>query len=444
MRGLGTMRFGMPAPPIDRTERHRSSIRHIVVFSAVVATLLSSQSAAFATSSEIEQLREEVKALREEVALLRSSVRQGERDSPKASGEEPKRAGIAGSGNEHVALTISGHANRLILYADDGGESQFFNADNEFSSSRVNLTGRASVTDDLSLAGVIEVEIESNSTDRVQIGQDRADNANAFFRERTIEVVADSQSLGRLSIGQGSTAADGTFETILSGTDVIAGSKVEAYGGRLEFRREIDGQLSGRQVINLISNQDSGRDDRVRYDTPSLKGLTASASWADGDRWETALRYSLKSEGGELQAALGYLDGRSTGSPGSTIGATTVGGSVSYEAPFGANLQAAYSRQDFELAGRSSAEFWWVMLGQDLDFTELGPTAISVSYAHAQDQALNGSVARFWGIAAVQDIRRAATQLYFAFGQFTGELPGAETIELDSITVATLGARVKF
>ncbi|MGD9538119.1 MAG: porin [Alphaproteobacteria bacterium] len=397
-----------------------------------------------ARADEVDELRAEVKQLREEIAILRSVVQQNTQDVDQLAAKPKAPSRMVSSDNDNVSLKLSGQVNRMLLYADDGDQSNIFNADNDFSSTRIQLQGRAKLSDDLTVSAMVETEFESNSTDRVQIQQDRADNTNATFRERRLEVFADSASLGRLSIGQGSMASDGAAETILSGTSVVAGSKIEAYGGRILFLREDNHASSGRSIVNLFSNQDGVLDDRIRYDSPNFAGFVGSTSYADGDRWDAVLRYGNKFKFGEIQGAAGYFDTRSTGTPGSVVGGSTMMASVAYEAPFGTNIQGAYSEQDFEQRGRNSANYWWLMLGQDIDLIDLGQTAFSIAYAHSQDQAINGSSGDFWGIAAMQEIKKAATQIYFAFGQFDAELPGNPNVELEPITFAGLGARVKF
>lgn len=394
-----------------------------------------------ALKKENAELREMVKSLAQDVKALKETV-----DKTAEAVAAPKApAKMVSSGKENVALTVSGQVSRILLYADDGNESTIFNADNDYASTRINVTGAAKVTDDLTASAVIEADIESNSTDRIQIQQDRADDTNAFWRERRMELIADSKTFGKLSAGQGSTASDGTAETILSNATVIAGSDIDNLGTRLLFLREDTKASSGRTVGNLFFNSDGfGRDDRIRYDSPSFMGLTASTSYSDGDRWDAALRYKKKYEFGTLEAATSYFDARTTGTPGSVAGFSGMAASAAYKAPFGTSIQGTYSEMDFEQNGRDTANFWYAALGHDAKFTEIGETSLIVAYAHTQDQAVNGSSGDFWALAAVQMIDKASTELYFTVGQFMAELPGNPSVDLEDITVAGVGARVKF
>ncbi len=399
-------------------------------------------------SAEIAALKKENAELREMVQGLAKDVKalqEGAIKSAEAAAAPKAPAKMVSSGKESVALTLSGQVNRMLLYANDGNESATFNADNDYGSSRVNLTGTAKITDDVTASAVIEADIESNSSDRVQIQQDRADDTNSFWRERHMELIVDSKTLGKLSAGQGSVASDGTAETILSNATVIAGSDVDNLGTRLLFLREDTNVSSGRTVGNLFSNFDGfGRDDRIRYDSPNLAGLVASTSFSDGDRWDAALRYKNKYEFGTLEAATSYFDARSTGTAGSVAGFSGLAASAAYKALFGTSIQGSYAENDFEQRGRDTANFWYAALGHDAKFTDIGETSLIVAYAHTQDQAVNGSTGDFWALAAVQMIDKASTELYFTIGQFMAGLPGNPSVDLEDITVAGVGARVKF
>ena len=119
-----------------------------------------------------------------------------------------------------------------------------------------------------------------------------------------------------------------------------------------------------------------------------------------------------------------------------------INGSAAIKAPFGTSLQAAYGVRNFETLNRQDAEFWWVKLGQE--FAALLPwgyTAFSVDYAHTEDQGTNGTEGRWVSFAAVQQIKKAATELFFSLGDFDVDIPNIPT---DEIFFATLGARVKF
>ena len=394
-----------------------------------------------ALKAENAELREMVKTLSQDVQILKNSVQQtNEAVQAAATPKAPEK--MVQSGRSGVQLTVSGQANRMAFYADNGDEAQLFNADNDFSSTRVNFTGKGKITDDLTAGATIEVQIESNSSADVTIPSERAAARGTGFNERKLEVFFDSESLGMLSLGQGSTASDGIAEIDLSGTQVISGSGFDALGASIEYLTSGTNAPSGFAVGDLINNQDGlSRDDRMRYDSPSLAGFVASTSWVDADTWDVALRYAGEFSGWEGQAGIGYWDASAR-----STGFTGIGGSAAIRAPFGTSLQGAYTSLDFDSLNRDDTGFWYVKLGQDFDVIEFGTTGISIDYSEAEDESANGTQASFWSIALVQAIKKAATEIYFNVGQYSGEVPGAgsTTVDLEDITIAGVGARVRF
>jgi hypothetical protein len=113
--------------------------------------------------------------------------------------------------------------------------------------------------------------------------------------------------LGKLSIGQGDTASNGTAEVDLSGTDLIGYSSVSDMAGGILFYNNTTQSLSTTKVGSAFSNMDGmSRDDRVRYDTPDFSGFYASSSFIADDAIDLAIRYSGKFPGFKLAGALAY------------------------------------------------------------------------------------------------------------------------------------------
>lgn len=389
-----------------------------------------------ALKAENAELREMVKSLKQDVQILQKTM--ATTTEAVASPKTPPK--MVSSGNENVSVSVSGHANRMLMYADDGDQTQFFNADNKVSSTRLNVTGKAKLDDKTTAGATIEVEINSNSSNNVTMGQETEANAGASFVERKVEVFLDSKDFGKLSAGQGSQATDGITEIDLSGTTVISASSLGAdVGSALLFRREGTATSSGTTVGQVLSNFDQSRLDRIRYDTPDLWGFVGSASYADNDIVDVALRYSGKFDGWEVGAGVGYTD-RTTQVLANAF--DQVSASAAIKAPFGTSLQGAYAQRDFEIVNRNEAEFWWVKLGQEFpNLMSFGTTAFSIDYAQSDDQNANRNEAHWISFAAVQQIKKASTELFFSLGQYDVDLPGIAT---DDIKFATLGARVKF
>jgi len=242
---------------------------------------------------------------------------------------------------------------------------------------------------------------------------------------------------GKLTLGQGPTASDGSVEEDLSGTTVITNASFSDVGSALAFRVSgTRGTSSGVTVGGLFSSQDGlSRDDRIRYDSPTLGGAKLSTSWVDGDEWDAALRYGREFNGTELALAGAYWDASPTAQK------TGMAVSASAKAPFGTSLTGGYSVEDLEATAREDEEFWQVKLGHDFKITDIGGTAVSLTYAQTDNAGATNREGTYVGLAAVQNVAKIGAEIYALFGQYDADLPGVVT---EDITVGGVGARVKF
>ena len=407
----------------------------------IVAPMLLVQPAAADDISDLKAenaaLKEQVDSLARNLQKLSDAVHQNGQAMAAAKAEAESSKPIVTSGKENTKLSISGQINRMVMYADDGNEARWFQADNDISSTRVRFVGTSKLDDEWTAGTTMEVQFESNSTADVTIDQNTAVNASNSFTQRKLELWFSSKELGKLSLGQGATASDSTVEVDLSGTGVISKSKFAALGDSLAFRVSgTRGTSTGVTVGNLFSNQDGlSRDDRLRYDSPTLAGAKLAASWIDGDEWDIAARYGREFKGTEMAFAAAYWDASPTSQK------TGFGLSGSLKAPFGTSLTASYSNEDIEASGRDDEEFWYVKLGHDFKMTDLGGSAVSIDYSETENSGANNREGTFYSLAAVQKITKLGTELYAILGQYEADLPGVQT---EDITIGGLGARVKF
>ena len=397
--------------------------------------------------AENAELRSKLEDLIQEVDILKSMVL--EQNEKIAAASEPRApARVVKSGKDKVSLSVSGQVNRMLLYASDGKDSRTFHADNDQSSTRVRFKGKARLDDQWSAGVTFEAELESNSSGSVTITDDEGggDTHKASLKERKLELFFKSKELGKLSIGQGSTASDGAVGEDLSGTGVITGARFSGTGGALEFvKANSPGREStGMKVGDLFDSYGGlGRKDRLRYDSPSLQGFQLSTSFLGGEwvvddddekvgdgAWDAALRYGRAFGGFEVAAAVAHWkedeDTKATG------------GSVSVLAPSGTSLSLSYSNQD-EKDDKST--FRYAKLGQTFDVTSAGETAASVGYGQTEDQAGKGNEGTYYDLAVVQKIKGLGAELYGVYGVYSADIPATPT---EDITVAGAGARIKF
>ena len=311
-------------------------------------------------------------------------------------------------GNRKVSLKLSGHVNKALLFGDALdflGLNDPLIDDNNLSQSRFRLTGKAKITSDLYAGYAIELGLAEGNTKI-----DNSDSNQIFTELRKNELYIGSKTLGRLTIGKGSTASDGTAEVDLSGTAYLGGGTLSwaAINGASPFFNNLDG---------------FSRKERVRYDSPSLAGFKVSASWQENDDTDVAVRFAGAFGDFKLAAAVGFWNDDSAD-------ATGVSGSVSaMHTPTGINLTFAAADDDID------TDYVYYQVGIKQKVFAAGATALSVGYYDGEEDGVENTRL---GVTLVQKIDAAATELYASY----------QTHDIDNVTddldLLMVGARIKF
>jgi len=337
------------------------------------------------------------------------------------------------SGSEKVKLSISGQVNRGILYADDGAQSDLHHVDNDASSTRIRFIGEAKPNEKMTVGAAMEVQFESNSTATVsQTGVGGTDN----FTQRRLEVYFDHMDYGKVWLGQGWTASEGTSEVDLSGTDLAGYSDTDILAGGTLFRSSA-GVLSTISVGSVLTNLDGlGRNDRLRYDTPNISGFMGSVGIVQDDKTDVALRYANAFGGTKVAGAIAYAK---------TQGTTfdeQVNGSASVLLANGLNFTLAAGSTEAIAAGRNDSDFFYGKFGyKTKGISSAGETAFSIDYHSTEDLAMNGDEADSIGLQAVQKVDDWGTEFYVGLRQYSLDRAGAD---FDDVIGVLAGARVKF
>lgn len=358
----------------------------------------------------------------------------------KAEAKEPVAAGeekVVSSRLKEVDVNLYGHINKGVLWADNGDASKVSFVDNSNSQSRIGVNASVSPSEDFNVGGKIEYGIKSNaSADVNQIDTNGATSVN--WNLRHADIFLTSKTYGKVSLGQGSTASDGTAEIDLSGTTVIAYSSVGDYaGGQYLYEPDTD-TLSELQVKNFYSNMDGlGRDDRLRYDSPSVVGLTLSGSAVSGDAYDAALRYSRSYGDTKVAAAVAWANPADT----NTSVDNQYNGSMSILLGNGLNATFSAGLREMSDDDRDDATTWYGKLGYRVNVCSLGTTSFAVDYGENEDIRSNGETGKTWAVSAVQDIPSWGTEFYLAFRNYTLD---SESLSYDDVNAVMGGARVKF
>ncbi len=402
----------------------------------VCAFFVGAAGTAFGQSNE--ELLRRIEALEKELKTLKGMVR--ERKGDAAPAKLP--AGAVGSGNDKITLSVSGQVNRAVLFGHDGSNTEVFHVDNDSSSTRVRFVGKGRFDEDLSIGTQIEVQFESNSSASVNQFSERGVGPNNFT-ERKLEFYVDHRKLGRLWLGQGDTASNGASEVTLSGTDLVSYSGVADIAGGLLFKRarplpagSVPLETSNPTVGSAFNQLDGlSRDDRIRYDTPSLMGFRLSASAIADGRWDGAVRYSAEwFDTFKVAAAIAYANQTDT--------LDRVDGSVSVlHTPTGLNATFAAGVDDFDTSGLNNRDFLFAQLGWRYKFFEIGETRLAVDWFEGTDMNGNGDWSRAFGGGIVQKVDRIATEFYVGARNYEYKREGQS---FDDVLAVMAGGRVKF
>lgn len=338
---------------------------------------------------------------------------------------------------DSVNVKLYGHLNRGALWSENGDASKTYFVDNSNSQSRIAVAASVAATDDLTAGGIIEYGIKSNaSSDVNQLNTNDATSVN--WNLRHADIFFDSKTFGKFSIGHGSTATDGTAEVDLSGTTVVTYSDFGAVAGGQLFYDGTTETLSELQVKSVYNNMDGlGRDDRFRYDTPSLMGFTLSGSAISGNGYDTALRYSRQYGDTKVGAAIAWAH------PGDAISSvkSQYDGSISVLLGNGLNATFASGLRDMQEDREDDPFFWYTKLGYQADFFEVGKTSFSIDYAENSAIALDNDKSKLWSVAAVQNVPDWGTEFYMAFRQYKLD---RDTDNFENVNAVLAGARLKF
>jgi Gram-negative porin len=330
-----------------------------------------------------------------------------------------------------ATLRFYGQINKGILQYDDGQETESYGLiDNDNSGTRAGLSYEQQFGDGWTFENVNEFQYAPYSTGTINIVNQTPSGSDWDFTNaniRKIDFTFANERYGKFWVGQGSMATDGIQEIDFSGTDVIAYSSVADSAGA-QLLRQGDGLLSDIAIGDVFTNYDGPRRVRLRYDTPSFYNLTFAAAYGR----DLLSDDQVVREQNTFDASVSYEDSFGEVDVGAGVGyfwqeddADSWGGSVSaIHNPTGVNGAFAFGTNSTEDENSGDGSFWYGKLGLLRDFVAWGPTAMSVDYYSGDDffidqqAGITGSSSDSWGLALVQTIERANTELWLTWRSY--------------------------
>jgi len=387
-----------------------------------------------AQAKALEKLQKQVEALSETAVQEATAAAKAE-----VAKTAPAPHGVTSS-SDKVKVQVYGQINQAFMTADDGDSSDYYVVDNDNSSSRMGIIATAKATEDVTVGGKIEYEIQSNASNVVNQNNKSGqgyDGSGDAFNDRHVDAWVEHKTFGKLSIGKGSTASDSTSEVDLSGTDVVGYASVADMAGGILFYDDGTNSLSGTNIGSVFSDFDGlGRDDRIRYDTPQLFGFTLSGSVLSGDGGDVALRYAAQWGDFKFAAAAAYANNGNNSS-----WDDQVNGSASMLHSSGLNFTISGGQRNLDTAGRDDPTFYYAKMGYRHAFFDIGESRFSVDYGRNDDLAQNNDEARSWGIQIVQEFKDWGSEYYIGYRNYDLD---RDFSDLEDINALMTGVRVKF
>ncbi len=349
-------------------------------------------------------------------------------------------------GNKKVAVTLSGHVSRAILFWDDGFEDNVYNVGNKNDQTQFTFEGLAEIDRTWSAGYTINIRVMDTLSDAVN---QLDDNGELGFEIWKSLMFVESKMLGRFSIGQESRATDTVPEVDLSETALAAFAEVPAIGGGF-FLRRANGNLSNVTIGDTIFHLNGDTANVVRWDSPEVKGFSAAVTWGEDDIFDAALRYKAETKAFNFEGAVGYSNLNDTDGEFAEFENEVIVGSMSIvHNPSGLNFTLSTGEANFEDQTIPTAKFLYlkggwiakdiVRLGSTAFFAESGKFEDFLAVVDSSDVigapgsdmlppgAANGrgSEADIWGLGVLQNIEAAEMQVFLAYRHYEFELGAA-------------------
>jgi hypothetical protein len=338
-------------------------------------------------------------------------------------------------GNRNVSVTLYGWINAGITWYDTGEESDAYVVDTDTAVSRIGVRGSGNIKPGwqagyrLELAAPGPAELSFLSENDVDDGTDGV-------RVRHASWWINSDQLGKVTVGQTDGAATGIESIDLSGpASWISYNGAQDWNFSFGIANGGGAGYTGFLWSDVLDDFDVSRGNFIRYDTPSIAGFTASASWGEDDRYDVALRYSQDWNGLAVEAGVGYSNDTDDNVLGNEI-ETFLASLSLYHASSGLFGVISYGEKDFNIVGTDNGTNWYGKLGWRKNVTGMGETAIYGEYTRSEDATIvgQGTEADQWGAGIGQDIDAVGGTLYLGYRHSSADLgPGISSEDQDQV-----------
>ena len=312
-------------------------------------------------------------------------------------------------------VTFYGQFNPAYQWFDDGGETTSGLVDNGNWNSRLGFTIRQPID-----SGTLRFRFETALGLRSSALVSQLEQPDWINWRRTslrwVEVGWDT-AYGSVSLGQGSTASDGTAN--IDDSFTFHAGAADSSDGFSSFRfRDSTGALTDITIGAVNDTFGGNRRFRLRYDTPSYAGVVFSTSFgrevlnpADKRRfYDVAIRWNGELGDVSVKTAASHGWDHDPDGPNERRVAATAS---LFHNPTGLNLALGAS------AFIDGPEQVYIRAGWRTDLFDVGTTSFSVDYFRGRDFVTDGARTENYGLYAVQSFDAVSLDVYAGWRRFS-------------------------
>lgn len=406
-------------------------------------------------------------------------------------------ATTARKGNRKVSLAISGWVAQNVIFWDDGVERNVYVADaGNALASHFKLAGSAAINQNWSAGYVLHIETISNEP---LFNNQDVDSGNRSVSVYNSYWFVKNDRLGTVSVGLQSSAADNQA-VLPDGSGTLMAANYVLYDTNGFFLRASSnrgfttlgvpgvnqtwGQLATCPQVQLgvAADCDVAPTNNVKWDSPTIAGFSASASWGEDDTWAVSARYAGEINGFKLSLGTAYTESTDSSfgllpfvnAAGQQVrgngGAFQIG-AYAQHVQTGLFVYGAYGR-DYNFAvsqffDKPDGDNWYIKSGIRKQWNTLGHTVLFGEVGEDSDKqsialwnaGITSSDLRQWGLGVQQEIDGAAMAIWAVYRNYSADVtceavnnnaggvggcgaPG--NIDLEDISIFKIGAVIAF
>ncbi len=320
-----------------------------------------------------------------------------------------------------VDFKVSGQVSRMVVAPDDAAGSEIQHQDIGWSGSRFRFTGDQDLENGTKVGFRYEQQLQSNPA-FLSEGGDQVSGGNDDFLDNRLQDIFWQGGFGKVSIGKGDGASNGSTEADLSGTALSSSSNHQDNWGNYRVISDENGDDVTWDSIYTM-NDGLSRVNRLRYDTPSFSGFSVAVSMGQGSAMELGAKYKGKVNGTQIDARAFVADGGDFAAD-----AEIFGFSASVLLAGGFNATVAFSDRDNQ--GTTDQNATTLKLGY-----KTGIHAVTVDYGLGERGDAEADTAGLTYAAVVTK----GVEVFAMYRTLGTDLEGASDVNL-----AAFGSRVRF